>query len=772
MFFLSLLSCRISSQRNPLPIDSDADVYTDLLGEPVSWIDVSLKDKYRLGQEVMNHTFSSGEGLGPTFNADSCVSCHQKPVAGGSAPRYRDFWLVKTERWNGTLIDAGTNHESPVRNFYAIGSSFHIPESKDTILYARRNAPSMFGVGLFAFIEDEIIIANADVNDEDGDGISGKVNFEHGRVGKFGYKSQAFTLESFNRGALFNQMGITSNPLFYSFLENPNGGVTAFLKPKRNSIWNIWGLLSPKTLLAQIAAPAEPIYDKDKASDPEISNKDLENLLIFSTYIAAPRPKKLSDYTSQERNGAEQFTVMGCSDCHIPRLKSTIGPIRAYSDLLLHDMGQEMDDGIEAGLATGREFRTQPLWGVNLHGPYLHDGRANTLQEAIEWHGGEGAVSRKKWNSATEDEKKALIAFLQTLGGEKIDQENFILPSSDTPEFGESGGPRRVLNLEEFQKFTRGRQLFDRNFLQKDGRNDFFNADSCRACHQDPIIGGAGGVDVNVLLVAKKKQSLDIYTQSQLLYRSSTPLKIPEHVLERDVIIEARQPISTLGAGYIDEILDASILQNADEYDEDGDGISGRPHILLDGQVGKFGWKAQIPKLHDFIADALFQEIGITVDHNVSSYTILDDKDGISDPEFSNDEFDELSFYLTELAPPPSKKIEGEFAKGLILFKDIGCSDCHLPVLQNIPLYSDLLLHDVASNENAFISQSSVLATEFRTPPLWGVSKTAPYMHDGTADTIGDAIDMHYKEARISKENFYLLSEEEQRSLLFFLENL
>ena len=273
MFFLCFLSCQISSQRNPLPLESDADVYTDFLGEPVSWIDDSVKEKYYLGQKVMNHAFSSSEGLGPTFNADSCSSCHQKPVAGGSAPRYRDFWLVKTERWDGVLIDAGTNNESPVRNLYATSPSFHIPESKDTILYARRNAPPMFGIGILAFIEDETIIANADVNDEDGDGISGKANFEHGRVGKFGYKSQAFTLESFNRGALFNQMGITSNPLFYSFLENPNGGVTALLTPTKHSIWNFWGLFSSKPLFAQIAAPNEPIYDKDDASDPKFQLK-------------------------------------------------------------------------------------------------------------------------------------------------------------------------------------------------------------------------------------------------------------------------------------------------------------------------------------------------------------------------------------------------------------------------------------------------------------------------------------------------------------------
>ena len=198
-------------------------------------------------------------------------------------------------------------------------------------------------------------------------------------------------------------------------------------------------------------------------------------------------------------------------DCHIPRLDSKIGPIRAYSDLLLHDMGSEMDDGITPGFASGSEFRTQPLWGVALHGPYLHDGRANTLQEAIEWHGGEGTASKDNWLNASEEERDALISFLYTLGGENPEGGNFILPSSTVPKYGEQGGPRRELTTDEEQNFENGLRLFDQNFLGSDGRNNHFNADSCRACHQDPVIGGAGGIDVNVLRVGKRDLETGLY---------------------------------------------------------------------------------------------------------------------------------------------------------------------------------------------------------------------------------------------------------------------
>jgi hypothetical protein len=235
MFILYIACSPNIDPKEPLPLIGDADVYSDNLGDSVSWINPDIKSNYDDGKKVMEQAFTTKTGLGPTFNADSCAGCHQMPVAGGSAPRYRDLWLIKTERWDGALINAGTNGLSPVRNLYATPPTFHIPEDPETVLYARRNAPAGFGVGLFAFIEDETILANSDINDEDNDGISGRANFEQGRVGRFGYKSQAFSLESFNRGAMFNQMGITSNPIYYSFLENPDGGLASLFVPTKNN---------------------------------------------------------------------------------------------------------------------------------------------------------------------------------------------------------------------------------------------------------------------------------------------------------------------------------------------------------------------------------------------------------------------------------------------------------------------------------------------------------------------------------------------------------
>ena len=782
MIYLLISCTRQIDTKNPLPLIEDADVYADQLGEAVSWISEDIRVNYNHGRDVMKHDFSTKEGLGPTFNADSCAGCHQMPVAGGSAPKYRDLWLIKKMRWDGAMIDVGTNGESPVRNLYTIPPTFHTPEDPDTVLYARRNAPPGFGVGLFAFIEDETIIANADINDDDNDGISGKPNFEQGRVGRFGYKSQAFTLESFNRGAIFNQMGITSNPIYYSFLENPTGGLASLLLPSsREQNQHFYEkLLSPFGILssafAQVSAPDEPTVDDDDAPDPEISNEDQRDLLIFSTYLAAPRPKNREDFSQIEWDGALQFSKMGCSDCHIPRLDSTIGPIRAYTDLLLHDMGTEMNDGITPGFAEGSEFRTQPLWGVALHTPYLHDGRAETLEEAIEWHGGEGEKSRNKWLQATLTEQESLLAFLHTLGGEDPNGGNFILPSTPSPTVGTLGGPRRELTDAEYTTFVYGWKLFDRNIPTSEGRNTYFNADSCRACHQDPVIGGAGGIDVNVLRIGKRDEISGLYedVSTKMLHRSADIGEFPEYLDMEANIIEARQPISLLGIGYIQDITNEAILANQDEEDENGDGISGRAHILSDGRVGKFGWKAQIPTIQDFVADALLNEIGLTIHPSLSDFTIEDDNDTCEDPELFEDDFEAIAFFLKEISPPlPLDSSSIAIQEGQQYFEEIGCSLCHIPTLDNVPLYSDLLLHDISKDGFVLVEHDeNVLATEFRTPPLWGMSETAPYMHDGAAPTIEDAILLHGGEAQHIVDTYQLLSTEEQQILIRFLETL
>ena len=150
-----------------------ADVFVDTLGDPVPFLGGELLERFYRGAEVMEQAFHSDNGLGPTFNADSCASCHQGPTAGGSGPKYRDLWLVKEERWDGALINAGTNGASPVRNLYTTAPTFHTKIAQDVDFYARRNTPSGFGVGLFAFIDEDALLASADpeVIDVDGDKV-------------------------------------------------------------------------------------------------------------------------------------------------------------------------------------------------------------------------------------------------------------------------------------------------------------------------------------------------------------------------------------------------------------------------------------------------------------------------------------------------------------------------------------------------------------------------------------------------------------------------
>ena len=234
-------------------------------------------------------------------------------------------------------------------------------------------------------------------------------------------------------------------------------------------------------------------------------------------------------------------------------------------------------------------------------------------------------------------------------------------------------------------------------------------------------------------------------------------------------IVEARQPISLLGIGEIEQISLSSILENHDPDDQNEDGISGRTRVLEDGQIGRFGWKAQIPDVTDFIADALLQEVGITIHPSLSDFTTDNDFDECADPELIDEDLEALYFFVTQLAAPIG--IDSS-PLGEALFGTVGCSDCHTPTLDNVPLYSDLLLHDMGANPNLVDQEVDVNKQEFRTPPLWGVGSTAPYMHDGRASTVLDAILKHNGEGSNSMTRFEALTSEEKNQLLTFLNGL
>ncbi|MGK0344299.1 MAG: CxxC motif-containing protein (DUF1111 family) [Myxococcota bacterium] len=747
--------------------DDMALYWAEQTGDAALLMDPSLQDSFDRGREVMTRDFDPSSGLGPTFNADSCASCHQAPVAGGSGPRYRDFWLVFSERFDGSLEPQGSNGDSPVRNLYALGPSFHIGEPEDTVVYARRQAASGLGVGLFAFVDDEDILANADILDENGDGISGRANFEQRAVGRFGFKSQAATLESFNRGAMFNQMGITSDPLFFDL----PGAPSPFASVQQRGTTLDW--LIPSAF-AQVAATTQPTVDDDGVADPEMSNQDQEDLLIFSTYVAPPPRAHLDD---TGRLGQLLFGSTGCESCHLPSLPSSVGELPAYTDLLLHDMGPDLDDRVIAGLATGSEFRTSPLWAVSLHGPYMHDGRADTLHDAIAVHGGEASASRDRYLALPAAEQQAVVGFMRALGGGDVEHQNMVPPQATSPEAGEMGGPRPGLSDEQLARFDAGRRAFDRDRTMAEGLGTHFNADSCRACHRDPVVGGAGGVDVNVVRYGQR--DLDgawLSLDANVLPRSILPGLNPVRLPDAANVIEWRNPPTILGTGQVDGIAESAILANADEDDADGDGISGRARILADGQVGRYGWKANVPSALDFVADALLNENGLTIDPALSGFTTADDNDGVADPELATAQVEDLTFFLMTVDQPQRKTAADVAAadRGEASFTTTGCADCHLPELDGVPAFSDFLLHDIAPDAMVLVEQDpGVLPTEYRTSPLWGLSDTGPWLHDGTAFTLEDAIVVgHFGEASASRMAYEALSEQGKSDLLAYLGTL
>ncbi|MHC5108687.1 MAG: di-heme oxidoredictase family protein [Planctomycetota bacterium] len=756
-----------------------ADGITAKMGDPFPSASAEQMETFQRGREVFLREWKVSEGLGPAFNIAFCGGCHERPQPGGSAGLYRNFFLGGRLTGDGAFIPAESAGDAGgVIRFYDFSEEGpprpEVPD--DTTIIAQRNPIPFFGVGLLAELSDEEILSRADPDDEDGDGISGRANFDRGFVGRFGRKSQTVSIEGFIRGPLFNHVGITSDPL--------SDEMRALL-PVDSSADSLTGKVRPRM---QAAAPDAPTTDDDAAPDPELAPDELFDLISFAMLLAAP---ELDEPTEQSNQGRLLFHEAGCSGCHTPRIEGPRGPVHAYSDLLLHDMGEALADGIVQGEATGSEFRTQPLWGLSAVGPYLHDGRAETIRGAILAHGGEGEASRDAFDAMSETEKEAIEEFLLSLGGRDQYSTGLLEPDTPVADVGEYAGPFREMDEEETARYTRGRELFDREFgfdtgaggLQSTDGSTLFNGDSCRACHFAPVIGGAGPAGVNVM----RHGSMDddgifvapLETPNTILHKVSLVGDDVPRAGEDVNVFEHRQTPAAFGLGLIEAISDETIIANADPDDEDMDGISGRAHILEDGRLGRFGWKAQVPSIAEFVRDAMAAEIGLTVAaQDGLTFGITEDNDEVPDPELQLSEAEDLAFFISMMAGPPRQAIEDEqsVANGETLFGTVGCTSCHIPSmtgsLGEVPLYSDLLLHEILAEGQAGIGDGDATPREFRTAPLWGISQTGPYFHTGQADTIDEAIRMHDGEAAGVRGAYEALSDDERADLLAFLGSL
>ena len=358
--------------------------------------------------------------------------------------------------------------------------------------------------------------------------------------------------------------------------------------------------------------------------------------------------------------------------------------------------------------------------------------------------------------------------------------------AGDVPGVGEEGGPSEELSPAELRQWLRGRALFDRDFHIADGLGTpELNADSCRACHQDPVMGGAGGLELNVSRFGHDNGGAGPFvdlTGGQGLSKLRPPGVEGRENYDPDLadVFEQRQTPSVLGAGLIDGIPEAVILANADPDDLDGDGIRGIPRLLQlkgDLEVGRFGWKAQVPTLADFARDAMGGECGITTPDDGRGFALVSDADGVSDPELSDAELADLAFFMRKLAAPQrGGSTSPQVVRGEQVFHLLRCDKCHIPELAglngDVPLYSDLLLHNVMPADYRGMAEPGAPAGYFRTAPLWGVGKTAPYMHDGRAETLRDAIEAHQGEASASAAGFAASPDAEREALLAFLADL
>jgi len=562
---------------------------------------------FERGREVALRRFTPEEGLGPEFNLTSCVGCHEKPVFGGSASHYRDFLLVGDELAPDTVVPRGKNG---VQRQFSLDSG-RAASDQLTNISATRNPIPFFGAGLLAEIPDTEIVSHADPDDVDGDGISGRVNYDGTFVGRFGRKAQTSSIELFVRGPIFNHMGITSDPLSAerrAELPTLKGAPASITLDRSNGVGAI--------VAAQAVIPDEPTADLDEVADPELSESDLFDLVCFALLLAAPEP---DEPTGQTKRGEKTFNGVGCAKCHLSSLHGPRGAIPAYTDLLLHDMGYELADGFPMQDATGHEFRTQPLWGIVAASPYLHDGRAPTVDDAIRLHGGESASIRDAYVALPPTQQEDLIAFLESLGGSAQSTEGMLPPDAEIPAAGEYGAPIAGLDAVQLALFEQGRNLFDRDFGFAEGLGPLFNGDACRSCHFDPVIGGAGpsGVD------AMRQGSFAGFVYS----RPSSGTALPRHAVtntrpeadEDANFFEPRQTPTALGLGLLERIPRAALEALADPNDDNDDGIAGRAHVLEDGRLGRFGWKANVPSVREFVRDALSGELGMTVPEPRSS---------------------------------------------------------------------------------------------------------------------------------------------------------
>jgi CxxC motif-containing protein (DUF1111 family) len=369
---------------------------------------------------------------------------------------------------------------------------------------------------------------------------------------------------------------------------------------------------------------------------------------------------------------------------------------------------------------------------------------------------------------------------------------------------GQLGHPLNFLTPEEQRLFGVGSAVFQREFTPETGLGPLFNAAGCANCHEEPVVGGSGsndpeegGEDIEIHATAYRGtgqcDALPLlggqviqkqFTLALADYLQLTAEPIPTAATDSG----HRSTPDVFGFGLLDAVPDAVILALADPFDSDGDGISGRPNRTADGRLGRFGRKAQAATLREFNAEAFVMEMGVTnpgfqTEQLVAGEPFPARIDPLAEPEISAEQLDALDAFVRFLEPPPPQPLNALSAIGAVVFQNIGCSSCHVPVLvtgwhpsralrfRDVWAYSDLLLHDMGP-DLADICIGQAEPAEFRTEPLMGLRFATAFLHDGRATTIPQAIALHGGEGAQARDRYLRLTLFERLALLRFLTSL
>lgn len=423
---LCLVACGDNATDDELRQGGDQTVFdrsADAFTHSLPTLSIDEQEQHRFGHGPFAFQWVPPQ-LGPLFNHNACASCHagngrglsqigpstfgsqalirvsldagSPEVPGGPVP-VPDYGLQLQDHGVAQSPEVHANLSWIERSIaYGDGEIVMLREPRVVITkpsgeplppFAKsyRQAQAVFGLGLLEAIDDETLRALADPDDADGDGISGRVNevwdtlAQQTRIGRFGHKANVVTLAEQVAGAFVNDIGLT-NAIF----PEPDGMA-------------------------------------------DVSRIQLEQTSYFLTTLAVPAA---APRDGQAARGRLLFDELGCAGCHTPTLETgTHHPnqhlwrqtIHPYTDLLLHDVGDDLTDARRDFLAEGVEWRTPPLWGLGLtqlvapDATFLHDGRARTVAEAILWHGGEALAAREAFRLADRREREALLAFLATL---------------------------------------------------------------------------------------------------------------------------------------------------------------------------------------------------------------------------------------------------------------------------------------------------------------------------------------------------------------------